>query len=83
MIVITILGSVIGSFTGALFVLPFGDYIGFKLQMSYLSPGINYLLIGGLGIILIMVIMSIVAAIVPTLYLCGLEPYVALRREGE
>lgn len=83
MIVITLLGSIIGSFVGAIFVLPFGDYIGFKLQMSYLGPSISYLLISGLGIVLLMVILSIVAAIVPSLYLCGLEPYVALRREGE
>lgn len=83
MILITLIGTVIGSFVGALFVLPFGDYIGFQLQMSYLSPDFVSLFIRGIIIVLLMVVLSILAAIVPTLYLCGLEPYVALRREGE
>lgn len=82
-ILISISGSLLGCALGGLIILPFGNYIGYKLQMAYLSPGIAGLSGICVVIVFLMLVIATVTGILPTLYISNIEPYIALRKEGE
>ncbi len=76
-------GGIAGGLLGALFTIPFGDYIGMKLEMPYPGPAI-------LETILLLLIITVIAAgigfvtsLIPVWRLSQIAPYTALRRDGD
>lgn len=82
-LVICILGSMAGCMLGSLFVIPFGNYIGHLLDMPYLGPDFIDVLLLYMIITAIVIIVGLMASVYPVLYISSIEPYTALRREGE
>lgn len=82
-ILVCILGSITGCMVGALFVIPFGTYIGVKLDMPYLGPDLVNVLLLAVITIVISILIGFIASICPAVYISNLEPYIALRKEGE
>lgn len=80
---IGIIGSIIGCAFSTLFVIPFGTYIGMSLSMPYLGPDIKRTLILIFIITIITSIIAVLASLIPVLYINNMQPYTALRREGE
>ncbi|MCR5848843.1 MAG: ABC transporter permease [Lachnospiraceae bacterium] len=78
-----IIGSVMGSLIGALFTIPFGDYIGNLFEMPYLGPNILNVVIIILLITLLATGIGIAVSLYPVYVVSTLDPYTALRREGE
>lgn len=82
-IVLSIAGSVLGNALSALFVVPFGNFIGFTLGMTYLGPNLIQILLLCVSVTIMVVFIGIVASIYPAFYIGFMEPYLALRKEGE
>jgi putative ABC transport system permease protein len=80
---ISILGSLSGCGLAAVVVLPFGNCIGNQLDMPYLGPDIIQTTAVFLFVTVLSVITGIVAAIYPAVQIWRMEPYDALRKEGE
>ncbi len=76
-------GAISGCLLGSLFIIPFGDYIGYKLDMAYLGPDLAVIFAYYVIIIAGIVIIEFITSIFPLIYVCNLAPYTALRREGE
>lgn len=82
-LLIALFGTALGSMTGALFVLPFGNYIGMKLQMPYLGPDFIYIISSMMVVAVIVIAIGVISTILPVTYICRFDPYITLRREGE
>ena len=54
-----------------------------SLSMPYLGPDIKRTLILILIITIITSIIAVLASLIPVLYINNMQPYTALRREGE
>ena len=80
---VSVFGGLVGCLLASLFILPFGNYIGDKLDMSYLGPDVLTVVLLYVVIIVVMAVINFVTSIIPTLHISNLEPYIALRREGE
>ena len=78
-----IIGSISGSLVGALFTIPFGDYIGSLFEMPYLGPGFLKVVIIVLLITVLATGIGIIVSLYPIYVVSTLDPYTALRREGE
>ena len=81
--ILTLIGSIAGSLIGILLVIPFGNYIGFKLDMPYLGPGIIEAILVALAVIILSFVTGAVASFYPVLQISNGDPYSALRKEGE
>ncbi|MCR5607576.1 MAG: ABC transporter permease [Lachnospiraceae bacterium] len=83
----TVITSIAGGFAGVIFgtvvAIPFGDYIGTKLNMPYLGPDVTGVLSYYAVVLIITVAVGIAGSLYPVLFVTNLEPYIALRREGD
>lgn len=82
-ILICLAGSVAGCGISSLFVIPFGNYIGNRLNMPYIGPVVRQVITYMIMTLVITVITGIVVSIYPALHISRMEPYNALRKEGE
>jgi putative ABC transport system permease protein len=82
-VAISLLGAVLGCAIAALLVIPFGNYIGLKLAMAYVGPNVWQLLAGGVAVVAAVVLIGVAAAVYPAIHVCSMEPYTALRKEGD
>ena len=82
-ILTSISGGISGCLLSALFTVPFGDYIGTLFDMPYLGP--NFFQITGFIFLvtLLTVIIGILGSVYPVIVVGILDPYTALRKEGE
>ncbi len=78
-----IIGSVSGSLVGALFTIPFGDYIGNLFEMPYLGPDFFKVVIIVLLITVLATGIKMIVSLYPVYVVSTLDSYTALRREGE
>ena len=81
--IIGVSGSLAGCLLSTLFVIPFGNYIGVSLDMPYLGPDIWNVIILYIIISLLVVLIVFGASIYPVLYISNMQPYIAIRKEGE
>lgn len=81
--VLSFVGSIIGCAFAALIVIPFGNYIGKQLSMPYLGPDVLQSFSIMLMVSVLVAVIGIAASFCPTLHICCMEPYDALRKEGE
>jgi putative ABC transport system permease protein len=82
-VAISLLGAALGCAIAALLVIPFGNYIGLKLAMAYVGPNVWQLLAGGVAVVAAVVLIGVAAAVYPAIHVCSMEPYTALRKEGD
>ena len=80
---VSIIGSLIGCFLGALIVIPFGRYIGMSLGMPYLGPGFVGAGVQILAITVVVFLVALVSSILFVFHVTGIEPYLALKKEAE
>ena len=78
-----LLGALIGCLLGTLFIVPFGNYIGFRLEMPYLGPGIINIILTYVFIIFIVTSITVTSSLFPVIHISRMQPYTALRKEGE
>ncbi|MCR4648206.1 MAG: FtsX-like permease family protein [Lachnospiraceae bacterium] len=79
----SILGGTGGCLLSALFTVPFGDYIGNMLEMPYLGPDFLRVTLFIVLVTLLTVVIGILGSLYPIIVVCVLDPYTALRKEGE
>lgn len=82
-VIISIAGGLAGCILSTIFVIPFGNYIGIKLGMSYLGPDFYTVIILYITVIVIVIFTGVFSSIYPALHVSFMEPYTALRKEGE
>ncbi len=82
-VISSIAGCIAGVIFGTVVAIPFGDYIGTKLNMPYLGPGVIGVLGYYIAVLIITVAVGIAGSVYPVLFVTNLEPYIALRREGD
>ncbi len=80
---ISLFGSFIGCGLGALIVIPFGRYIGMKLDMPYLGPGAAASVIQLTVIMIIVFLISLFSSLFVVIKTTNIEPYLALKKEAE
>jgi putative ABC transport system permease protein len=78
-----IVGGITGCGLAALIILPFGSYIGKQLNMPYLGPTLLQVLEIFFAVLVVTMITGVIAAFYPVAQIWYMEPYEALRKEGE
>lgn len=82
-ILVNIIGAFVGCGIGILVIIPFGNYIGTLFDMPYLGPDFIGIIILTIKAIAIITLLGVVASCNPIYKVCKIEPYLALRKEGE
>ena len=76
-------GALLGCAIGILIIIPFGNYIGSLFEMPYLGPDVLGIVIGVIETTVIVSILGAMASLGPIFKICNMQPYLALRKEGE
>ena len=82
-VTLTVIGTVIGCFIGALVVIPFGKYIGITLGMPYLGPSVVDILLHFAFCIFVVLILVFISWILLFISVKKMDPYLALKKEAE
>ena len=82
-LLVSVSGGVCGCLLSALFTVPFGDYIGTLFEMPYLGPDFIHILLFVFLVTLLTIIIAMFVSLYPIFVVGILDPYTALRKEGE
>lgn len=82
-ILICLAGGITGCGISTLLVIPFGNYVGKSLDMPYMGPGLVQIIIFVIITLITTVAIGVVVSFYPAMHTCSMEPYHALRKEGE
>ncbi|SCW32107.1 putative ABC transport system permease protein [Eubacterium ruminantium] len=82
-VTLTVIGTVVGCFIGALVVIPFGKYIGITLGMPYLGPSVVDILLHFAFCIFVVLILVLISWILLFISVKKMDPYLALKKEAE